>query len=284
MDTEDTEARNTEKKRSFCGTWHGFPENYSEIFKESGASKGAFQLEIGEETQKTHVQWAIYFENAREFKTIKKKFKGAHIEAARNWFACLNYVKKSKTAIKGTYESFGFAEEVEDPLMNRVLRPFQEEILSIIEEKPDDRSIYWYWEENGNVGKTALAKHLVINRKDVLYLSGSAKDMKFGIHMWLKKHKLRVVILDLTRCQENFISWEGIEAIKNGLFYNTKYESEMVCFNSPHVIVFANFSPNLENLSSDRWIIRHIVNYEGTEMVDECAVTDHFGFSLNSNY
>ena len=37
-----------------------------------------------------------------------------------------------------------------------------------------------------------------------------------------------------------------------------KYESKPICRNSPHVIIFANFEPDLDKLSNDRWIIKKI--------------------------
>ena len=36
---------------------------------------------------------------------------------------------------------------------------------------------------------------------------------------------------------------------------NTKYETGMKLFNSPHLIVFSNFYPDTDKLSADRWKI-----------------------------
>ena len=65
--------------------------------------------------------------------------------------------------------------------------------------------------------------------------------------------------MDFTRDVEEYVSYQAIEAIKNGIFYNTKYESKMITYNSPHVIIFANFFPDITKLSSDRWVIRELV-------------------------
>ena len=44
---------------------------------------------------------------------------------------------------------------------------------------------------------------------------------------------------------------------------NTKYETGVKIFNSPHIICFANFPPdNLEQLSADRWIITNLRDTE----------------------
>ena len=83
--------------------------------------------------------------------------------------------------------------------------------------------------------------------------------MKYEVMEYLKKNKLKIVMIDLTRCIENYVSYQGIEEIKNGIFYNTKYESGMVLFDSPHIIIFANFPPEEGKLNADRW---NIVNLD----------------------
>lgn len=77
--------------------------------------------------------------------------------------------------------------------------------------------------------------------------------MKYAITCM--KIKPRVILIDYARDQESHISWQGIEEIKNGIFFNSKYESSMVIYNSPHVICFANFKPQEYKLSKDRWNI-----------------------------
>lgn len=68
-----------------------------------------------------------------------------------------------------------------------------------------------------------------------------------------------MAIFDYTRSQEEYISYEALEAVKNGIFYNNKYESGMVVYNTPHVIVLSNFRPDLSKLSADRWRIKEVV-------------------------
>ena len=38
--------------------------------------------------------------------------------------------------------------------------------------------------------------------------------------------------MDFTRDVEEYVSYQAIEAIKNGIFYNTKYESKMITYNT----------------------------------------------------
>lgn len=54
---------------------------------------------------------------------------------------------------------------------------------------------------------------------------------------------------------ENYVSYEAIESVKDGIFFSGKYESGMTIFNQPHIICFANFAPDIGKMSSDRWKI-----------------------------
>ena len=134
-------------------------------------------------------------------------------------------------------------------------------ILKLLEETPDDRTINWYWEETGNVGKSSLVKHIYLKYKDeVAIANGKGNDVRNQInnHVNLAKNNIKIAILDISRTSEEFVSYEVIEQIKNGLMYSGKYEGGVCCFNSPHVIVFANFGPKTESLSEDRWNIVEI--------------------------
>lgn len=134
---------------------------------------------------------------------------------------------------------------------------WQQDILDIIKDKPDDRKILWYWESIGNVGKTALAKHMVLQH-DAIYVQGKCGDIKYALS--LCKESPKIIIFDLTRSQGGHVSYDAIESIKNGIFFSTKYESTMVVWNTPHIIVFANFEPIYEKLSQDRWLVKHLCN------------------------
>jgi len=73
-----------------------------------------------------------------------------------------------------------------------------------------------------------------------------------------------MVIFDLPRTNEGKISYSALEKIKDGFITNTKYETGAIAFNKPHVVVFANFPPDLTSrdgnltLSADKWITYEI--------------------------
>lgn len=246
------------KSRAYIGTWNSFPENYVELLMKY--EKYAFQEEIGK-SGNHHVQFAIYCKNPCKVTTLHEQLPGAHIEVAKSWKACETYCGKNETAVEGTFKTnvkdkkTKVRKMVKDPLEGREPLPLQREILQLLENEPDDRTIVWIHDPSGSSGKTTLAKHLCLTRDDVIYLTGKAADMKFGVMSWLKKRDLGVVLIDLARSQEGFVSYQGIEEIKNAIFFNTKYESEMVMYPDVHLIVFSNFYPETHKLTNNRWYI-----------------------------
>jgi len=94
---------------------------------------------------------------------------------------------------------------------------------------------------------------------NAILVSGKASDIKYAIGNWVEeKVVLTYAYSILQKTQEEFVSYEAIESIKDGIFFGGKYESKMVMFNSPHIIVFANFKPDTEKMMKDRWKIEDL--------------------------
>ena len=136
------------------------------------------------------------------------------------------------------------------------LYDWQREIVELTETEPDNRTINWYWEGPGNVGKSEVVRYLVIH-KGALLVSGKSADIKYQIAQC--KQTPDLIIYDIPRTAQNYINWTALEEIKNGIFCSSKYESKMVVMNSPHIICFANFAPNQDVMSQDRWNVVKIV-------------------------
>jgi hypothetical protein len=132
-------------------------------------------------------------------------------------------------------------------------------ILKTISKPANDRIIHWLWSKKGGVGKSMFSKYLCI-KHDALILSGKTKDMFYGIVSYDndRGYAPETIIIDLSRTSYDFANYDAIESIKNGLFFSSKYESNMYIMNSPHVFVFANREPDLEAMSKDRWDIMEL--------------------------
>lgn len=138
-----------------------------------------------------------------------------------------------------------------------LLYPWQEKLLDIIKKEPDDRTIYWIWDESGNVGKTTFMKYLM-RFHGAIPLEGKKNDI---LHV-ATEHESDLYIYDIERSLESYVSYGSIEKIKNGCWMSGKYEGGIVDRNNPHLIVFANFSPDTEKLSLDRWFIKKIIDLD----------------------
>lgn len=133
---------------------------------------------------------------------------------------------------------------------------WEKDILEIIKEEPDDRTIYWYWEPDGCAGKTQFCKYLIVKHNACL-VHGKGNDVRNGVKNWAETNKgctPELVIYPIPRCfGMEYLSYESLENIKDMCFYSGKYEGGTVVGNAPHLFVFANCEPDYEKMSGDRW-------------------------------
>lgn len=215
--------------------------------------QSVYQVEKGD-SGNLHVQLTMTLKKKNRLTWLKRHFCHiAHCEEVRNEEASFNYCCKSDTRIQEPryYPEPINAVAVEDEL--KYLEPFawQKEILEIITQKPHPRKIFWYWERTGAVGKTTLVRHILLNHNAVL-LDGNKRDMAYA---WTGQP---IVIFDFERTREGRVPYGGLEKIKDGLIFSSKYESKPKIYNRPHVICFANWPPISETISEDQWVITEL--------------------------
>lgn len=229
-------------------TWNNYPENFEEMLYSSKIKSYIYQQETGE-SGTPHLQGYMRFiTKCRPFNLFDTN--KIHWEKCRNVEASIKYCQKGETRTGNVYSS-------NDLKPIKVISEFsdwQKKCIDIIKNEPDDRSIYWFYENSGNFGKTKLAKYICTNY-NAITVSGKSADVKCGIALHKKNTGLYpdIVIFDIPRCNINYLSYEALEKVKDGLFFSGKYESGMIIMNCPHVIVFANEEPAYELLSTDRW-------------------------------
>lgn len=132
------------------------------------------------------------------------------------------------------------------------LRDWQSQLVTELLQEPHERRVYWYYDRDGNSGKTFLSKYLVAMHGAIRFENGKSADIKYAYK------RNRIVLFDFSRSQSDHINYEIIESIKNGTFFSTKYESRPRAYITPHVVVFSNSEPDRSKLSMDRWYIREI--------------------------
>lgn len=210
-----------------------------------------FQEEVGA-SGTPHLQGTLCLKKKQRLTELKHINLKIHWEPTKCVKSSIIYCQKKETS-KGRIYSHG----IEIPEELEVEEPWgwQEKIMEIIKEQPDKRTIHWFWEPSGGVGKTSLCKYLVI-KHNALMLSGKSNDMYHMISKFPMKRK--IILIDVPRSTQDFINYGAIEQIKNGLIFSGKYEGSQLVFNCPHVIVFANEEPDKKMMSKDRWNIIRI--------------------------
>jgi len=217
----------------------------------------SWQMERGAESGYLH--WQIYIHCKRKVRLTWLK---AHLNAQAHYEICKAidksnaYCFKPETRVEGPYHwpEPAEASSVKDPLEGLTLRPWQQHVVDCISGPISNRTVHWFYEEVGNSGKTTLAKHLVLKYGAVV-IQGAGKDI---LHQASKCKDTKLYILDIPRCADGHVSYQAIEALKNGLWFSGKYEGSMCVRNPAHVVCFSNHHPDVAMLSRDRWDIELI--------------------------
>ncbi len=263
--TNGTEGGNTNspsvgKHRAWMFTWNNYPEDWEATLVTKFMVAGVeyvMQPEIGEQLT-PHIQGCIKFNNPRGIR-FQRDFPIMHWEACRSWANACKYCSKMDTADGEVVTNLPLYERPKDFYLPEEAREWQRSLISLTRQVPDTRKIYWVWSEAGGVGKSTLARHLVITNADCIVVGGSARDVGYAVSCAVdaKGPNPRIVIWDLPR-SHGVVDYEAIENVKNGLFFSAKYESKMVIYNPPHIIVFANVEPDKEKMSPDRWEVMRV--------------------------
>lgn len=225
--------------------------------------KGIIASELGKSGTTPHIQGFVHFkEKVRPFGYLERT---THWEKAKgNDDAQLAYCRKEGLEIR----EWGFPKPV------KICEPkgWQKDMVNTLKGEPEPRKIYWIYGKAG-IGKTQFAKYCCVKLGAIL-LGGKSTDMKYAI-MDYKKNKgetPELVILDIPYCKQEYISYEGLEQIKNMLFFNSKYESGMVYGNSPHMVVLANREPDYDKMSTKDWFV--VMNVDSYDISSQDVATE----------
>jgi len=145
------------------------------------------------------------------------------------------------------------------------LRPWQQELVDICDTEASPRTIHWIWEDEGNKGKSWMAKYLLA-MKEACYLTYAKKaDLAY---IYAQK-PTKIVVINLSRTsnseedeknrKHHLDGLYGLaEDLKDGVLVSGKYQSTTKIFEVPHVIFFANFPPDYTKWSRDRYSVKKL--------------------------
>jgi len=213
------------------------------------AYKGKVQTEVGENGT-PHLQGMIWCKKPHrdtEFKLPKQ----IHWEKMKDVENVQDYCNKDETHDGVFRASWGFPKPLVI-LKKEDFYDWQIQMDNCIHTEPDDRTIYWIYSKNGGMGKSTFCKYLAYTYNAVICGKGNYSDI-INIMFNANMDDTNLVVFDLPRNNGNKVSYSALEAIKNGMICNTKYETGNKLFNPPHILIFANDEPEWEAMSEDRF-------------------------------
>lgn len=244
----------------------GLPDLALKLFQEGIVKRYYIQEEIGEEEETPHLHF--YFELNKKGRLIEDKafVKQIHWENLSRKNAWLKYCRKLKT--RSDDERIWYkriprpVEKVYWEHLKDHHKAFLEPLIQQVQHNNiPRREINWISDETGNWGKTLMSKYLVDNY-NTLIVDNKKADMLYLLAQYMEAEDgcgPDFVVVDLPRSvEDSFLSYAGLEKLKDGLAVSSKYKCEMLRFNSPVVIVMSNHDPCLDKFSDDRLKITRI--------------------------
>ncbi|GAC77764.1 replication protein, partial [uncultured marine virus] len=209
------------KGRKWCFTLNNYTqEELKNLAHDFRDFQYIFGKEIGDDKKTPHIQGYVESKHAVAFNTIKAFIPRGHIERCRG-------------TTKSNYE---YCSKDGDFITNIDLRTFQEKLnamclkvyekvkwknwqAQVLDLKTDTRTIHWYWERKGNVGKTYLCKYLALTRNLIL-CDGKKNDIFNQVNMLIQAEKIPdIIICDIPRTSLGFVNYGVLEKLKDGMLY-----------------------------------------------------------------
>jgi len=137
-----------------------------------------------------------------------------------------------------------------------VPRPWQTSLKQRLEAQPDDRKIFFVVDAEGGRGKSWFVRWFLDAHPTETQLFRPAKvtDLAHAI-----KTHTKWFLFDVPRNGMQFLQYQVLEQLKDRVIFSPKYNSTTKFLTSvPHVVVFCNEHPNMEQMTQDRY---HFINF-----------------------
>lgn len=266
-----TNSDKARRSRAWCFTLNNYKDEEKELLIDKltqSTVKFVVGKEVGSKTGTKHLQGYAYFKNPHRLVACKKINDKAHWEIAKGSPKDnLSYCTKedSEAVVVGFDVEKTFQDKLKDRIYLKFLdvkwKPWQAKIIELVNSEADSRTINWVYDKVGNSGKSYLTKYLALTH-EIIIADGKKDNIFNQVNRKLNEEEkeFKIVVLDIPRSSEGYINYGVLEQLKNGLIYSGKYEGGICLFDDVHVIVFANFLPELEQFSLDRWNIINITD------------------------
>lgn len=135
-----------------------------------------------------------------------------------------------------------------------VLRPWQVDLADVLADEPDDRTVTFYVDEDGNSGKSFFCRYWLSRYPEMTQILsiGKRDDLAYAIDPTKK-----FFLFDIPRGNMQFLQYSVLESLKDQIVFCNKYESKTKVFpKAVHVVVFCNEAPDDTMMTGDRFIIK----------------------------
>ena len=256
------------RAKGWCFTLNNWSEEEYKAILSYCQSESVCQFVIGKEVGEQgtpHLQGYLRGKNVIRLTSLKNINNRWHLEVAKGSPEDnLKYCCKGSDFVSGGFEKkLALRERIKQRILYRdysevMWKPWQQQVLDIVSKEPDSRTVNWFWEETGGVGKSFLCKYLKLTQP-CLIADGKKDNVLHQLCKMLDEEiEPKIVILDIPRHGKDYMNYGLIEQIKDGCIYSGKYEGGDCIIDNVHIIIFANFEPDESKFSEDRWNIVHI--------------------------
>jgi hypothetical protein len=227
------------------------------------AKKWIFGEEIGDQNKVPHLQGYFEIEKKKRFTVIQSECPGFK----RAWFHNANgTLEENITYCSKQHNEIHTNQKIPEPKkMIKNLFEWQKDMEHILLTDKSDRTVYWIYDPEGGNGKTQFLKYMYYKYSCLFTCGGKRNDIINLIYNGQKymEESNAIVLWNLPRdINDEFISYEAIEMIKDGCISNNKFECGCFCCNSPNICIFGNKLPNIKKLTFDRWKIFTIIDHK----------------------
>lgn len=227
------------------------------LFENLGAERYVVGREIGEGGYE-HYQCRVVFKTEKDIDHLINVFAGVG-RVSPTHVRDFKYCEK-----EGNF--FRSWEKCLNKFSDLKLLPWQGQLIASLGDQ-NERQITVVIDEEGNHGKTWLAKYLQVNRI-AQYVPPMTEAMDFMAFAMEKPSK--GYMFDIPRSEsikQRKGIWSAIEQIKNGYLYDKRYHFKDMWIDPPKIIVFTNEDPPIESLSKDRWKIYTFEDWADTPIL-----------------
>lgn len=234
--------------------------------------------EVGANSATPHLQGYVEWKTKKRLTQVRELIPRAHWEVAKGSRADnATYCHKEGDFVEFTEpKKLTLCDQIRAQRLalydNVVWKPWQQDLVNMVDSGVcdlQDRRIHWYWEYNGNIGKTFVSTYFAAKHNAII-ASGKQADVFNEILTLIVEKQIspRCVIVDIPRKSQGYFDVSTLEVIKNGVLYSGKYKGGQVWIPGIHVIVFANCPPVVDDLSLDRWNIVDLNEYDNVSIRD----------------